>query len=134
MNTLRRIDWNAQLVIAIISLVMIWTIYLTLIGEAILGVWQLISALANTAPMLRSPFKKQIKTYWILALVSLLFLIFPQFLGEAHRGSLVSETWEVLRGISIVGSWGIAWYYWRIYNLFIEHVDHRKELDTLMRH
>ena len=38
MNTLRRIDWNAQLVIAIISLVMIWTIYLTLIGEAILGV------------------------------------------------------------------------------------------------
>ena len=134
MNTFRRIDWNAQLVIGALSLIMVWTIYLTLIGEAILGVWQLMSALANTAAMLRTPFKKQIKLYWILVLVSLTFLMSPLLLGEAYWGSPISETLEVLRGVSIIGSWGIAWYYWRIYKLFIEHVEYRKELDTLIRH
>ncbi len=123
MNTLRRIDWNAQLVIGILSLLMIWTIYITLFGEAILGVWQLLSAMANTVPMLRSPFKKQIKTYWILVLVSLVLLMSPQFLGESYWAS----------AISIVGSWAIAWYYWRIYKLFIEHVEYRKEIATLIR-
>jgi|SRR5688572_19471428 hypothetical protein len=132
MNTLRRIDWNAQLVIGVISLLMIWTIYFTLIGEAILGIWQLLSALANTGPMLRTPFKKQIKTYWILVLVSLVLLITPA-IPYVHESGMADHL-QVLQGISIVGSWGIAWYYWRIYKLFIEHLDYRKEIDTLIRH
>ena len=134
MNTIRRIDWNAQLVIGVLSLVMLWTIYFTLIGEAILGVWQLISALANTAAMLRTPFKKQIKTYWILVLVSLAFLVSPALLHEKYWYTPIYQAYEVLRGISIFGSWGIAWYYWRTYKLFIEHLEYRKEINTLIRH
>jgi hypothetical protein len=134
MNTIRRIDWHAQLVIGVLGVFMLWTIYISLIGEAILGVWQLISAMANTPAMLRSPFKKQIKTYWILVIVSLVFLLSPGFIRMTIGRSAMLELSEVLQGISIVGSWAIAWYYWRLYKLFIEHLEYRKELDTLIRH
>ena len=119
MDKIRRIDWHIQLVIGALSLVMVWTIYFTLIGEAILGAWQLVSAISNTFPMLRGPFRKQIRTYWILVAISLLLLI---------------SSSEILIGISVVGSWGIAWYYWRTYKLFIEHTAYRRELEALVRH
>ena len=134
MNTIRRIDWHIQLLIGICSVVMIWTIYLTLIGEAILGAWQLISALANTWAMLHSPFKKQIRIYWILVLVSLTFMVAPILLPEIAWGQPIPDAFNVLAGISIVGSWAIAWYYWRIYKQFIEHLEHRRELESLIRH
>ena len=85
----------------------------------VLGAWQVISAMLNTAPMLRSPFRKRVITYWSLTIVSLLFLI-----SSSH----------VLHAVSVIGSMGIAWYYWRTYKLFIEHVAYRRELEALVRH
>ena len=101
MQVVRKFDAKAQLVIGISSLALIWTLWLTLLGEILLGAWQLISALANTLPMLRSPFKKRIIIYWALVTVSISLFMFPvEVLGI--YGS--PETSELLKGVSVFGS------------------------------
>lgn len=119
MDRVRRIDWWIQAVIGAFCVITAFTITFALMGEFILGVWQLISAALNTWPMLRSPYRKQIIIYWMLVAISLSLLI---------SGS------DILITISTIGSFGIALYYWRIYKLFIDHIAYRKELGTLIRH
>ena len=120
METARRTDWVIQAVIAgICLLALAFSVLYTMLGEIVLGAWQVISALLNTLPMYRSPYRNRITIYWILTSISLLLLA---------TGN------DVLMIVSVAGSWGIAVYYWIIYKSFIEHVTHRKELDTVIRH
>lgn len=118
MNTLRRFDWVAQLVIFIASMVVAcFSIIHGLLGEALLGAWQLLSALLNTYAMYRSPFRQRIIIYWVVAIVALLVLLmwtYPYFV------------------ISTVASIGIAVYYWITYKSFIEHLEHRKEISGVI--
>ena len=119
MKKIRRIDLNIQAVIGIVTLAGLVAIYLFFAGLAVLGAWQLLSALLNTPSMYRSRFRKYIIQYWILSAVALLLLI-PQM--------------EIFTVISIVGSAVIAIYYWIIYKNFIAHLEHRDELSTVIRH
>ncbi|HYF33112.1 MAG TPA: hypothetical protein VD993_18435 [Chitinophagaceae bacterium] len=120
METVRKIDLILQAALAATCLVVLpISILYTMLGELVLGGWQVLSALLNTLPMLRSPFRNRIIVYWVFTLIALLMLV---------PGN------ESLLMASMIGSWGIAIFYWVIYKSFIEHLTYRKELDSLIRH
>src|SRR5215212_7038442 len=120
---LRKADLIIQAVLFFLSLIILFTTfrfdYLFYL-EAVLGVWQVVSALLNTSAMHHNgnSFRKYIWIYWSLSIPAILLLV--TFI-------------EGLMMFSIIASWGIAIYYWIIYRAFIQHVSYRKELSTLVR-
>lgn len=88
--------------------------------EAVLGMWQLVSALLNSFAMHHegNSYRKRIIIYWALSIPALIMLFTFS---------------EMAMMIATIGSWGIAVYYWIIYLLFIQHISYRKELSTVLR-
>ena len=117
---MRRIDLIIQAIIGSISLVSLLTFsfYFWLLGTLILGAWQLVSALLNTIPMLSTTYRTRILLYWVLTILTLSIL----FLRA-----------DIAIVICMIISWGIAFYYWLMYRSFINYVEFRKELSTLLK-
>lgn len=123
MITVRKIDLALQgfiLVCALFSL-LLNPVYLFLI-EAALGIWQLISALLNTYSMKHqgNGYRKRIIIYWIISIAALL-------------GLWIFSTGDVVFFILTHLCWGIALYYWILYLLFIQNLQFRRELSTVIR-
>ena len=119
MLTVRKIDLIAQAVIGGLSLLSLvsGSAYVCLMGEILIGAWQVISALLNSVSMMQSTYRARIKLYWILTVSALLLLLIPDLLEAV-----------------LVASWGIAIYYWFVYRSFLNYLSHRKELATIVRH
>lgn len=123
MITVRKVDLVLQgfiLGTALLAL-LLDTGYLYFI-EPVLGIWQLISALSNTYSMNHqgNGYRRRIIIYWILAITALLSL-------------WASSAGDVAFFIITHLCWGIAIYYWIIYLLFIQNLQYRRELSTVIR-
>lgn len=116
---IRKIDLGGQVIIGALSILSlcVFLFYFFFIGTALLGAWQLLSALINTFPMAQTTYRLRIILYWALTAIAISLL----FLGD------------VTMVISIVLSWGIAIYYYTIYKSFIAYIAFRKELSTITR-
>lgn len=114
----RKIDLIAQAVIISISLLSLLSLstYFCLLGELLIGLWQLVSAAFNTVSMMQTTYRARIKLYWILSVSALLLLVIPGAIN-----------------FILIASWGIAIYYWLMYRSFFNYLSYRKELSTVLK-
>lgn len=88
--------------------------------EPVIGFWQVFSALLNSHSMNHegNNYRRRIYIYWILTVTALVSL-----------WALKDVAFVLITNLC----WGIAIYYWTIYLLFIQHLQYRKELSTVIR-
>lgn len=90
--------------------------------EPVLGLWQVVSALFNSFSMNHegNSYRTRMIIYWILTVTALLSL-------------WISSSGDVVFFVITHCCWAIAIYYWIIYLLFIQHLQYRQELSTVIR-
>ena len=127
---LRKIDYYGQAILASLMILSVpyLFIYGFLLGLFILGCWQLLSALLNTAAFIREGYKSKILFYWKLCITDLLLLT---AFWIVDKFSWVDA--QIFFWIGIAGSAIIALYYWRIYSVFIEHTLLNNELHGIIK-
>ncbi len=131
MLRIRKIDCYGQLILISGMLLSIPFLYFVgiAIGLTLLGCWQLISAVLNTAGFIHAGYKKPIALYWIFCsadLGSILFLW--QFESNLSADFIMGLGW-----ITIGAAVFIAGYYLRIYYRLINLMFLRNELDGLTK-
>jgi|SRR5688572_32775055 len=131
METLRKIDYVGQLVLAALVLLSIPILYLYgfLAGLLIMGCWQLISAALNTNAFIQSGRRKQIRTYWKCCIGDLTLILICWFSEEA----IDADYTEAIFWIATTGAALIAVYYLTIYNRLLQFISLRNELDGLTK-
>ena len=131
METLRKIDYTGQLILAALMLlsIPILLIYGFLAGLFIMGCWQLISAAFNTNAFIQSGHRKRIWMYWKCCFAVLALLFFAWLAGEIFTADLS----ELIFWIALAGAAAIAVYYLKIYNKLIQFISLRNELDGLTK-
>jgi len=131
METLRKIDYYGQLILAALMLLSVPLLlyYGFLAGLFIMGCWQLISAAFNTNAFFHSVYRRQIWSYWKLCFADLLLLFLCWLSGETFNTDLL----QVIFWITLTGAAAIAVYYLKIYNDLIQFISLRNELDGLTK-
>ena len=131
MILLRKIDYYGQLILISCTLLSIPFLYFigAGLGLFLLGCWQLISAIANTAGFIHTGYKKPVLLYWMLSITDLLLLaLFFLFEATLTEIFIMAIFWIII-GAAIF----IAGYYLTIYYRLIEHISLRNELDGLTK-
>ena len=131
MLLIRKIDCYGQLILIACMLLSIPIFYFVGFGAGLflLGCWQLISAIANSAAFIHMGYKKQILIYWTFFIANL-FLIAILLLFD---NDLTNDTIFFIFWIAIGAGVFMAVYYLRIYYRLIELFSLRNELDGLTK-
>ena len=127
---LRRFDLVLQyLVCFLIICSFLFFLWSLMCGLPLIGVIQLLSAIANTSAFLKAGMADRICNYWkyVGAIFTLLFFYyFSQFLIDSDL-----TIWLI--GLATVGSIPVVIYYARIYYSLITHHQLRQEVDGLTK-
>lgn len=131
METLRKIDFNGQVILVCLMILSIPFLYGGgfSIGLFLLGCWQVLSAIVNTYSFIQAGLNKRIYRYWAFCITELIMLFFSYKLGITGDSLIVS----ILLLITLIGAVATAAYYWWIYYKFIEFLSLRSELDGLTK-
>lgn len=131
MLTLRKIDYTAQTVLGIITVLSlpIFFAYGLLAGLFLLGSWQLFSAFFNTSSFLSSGLGRHICNYWKFTGLVFAFL----FLCIPVSGLFKPDEVQLLGAVAVAGSIPLSVYYMVIYKKLIGHFVLRHELSGLLR-
>lgn len=126
---LRKIDFYGQIVLEVLLILSIPLFFSFgfLVGSAILGGWQLISALCNTHVFLKSGFRKQIIRYWIYSGSTL--MLFSIFLALSYNigDDLLLNILAFATTVVITG------YYSSVYYKLIDHILLRREVGGVIK-
>ena len=131
METLRKIDYFGQLILAALMLLSIPVLFIYgfLAGLFVMGCWQLISAACNTNTFIHSGSRKQIWMYWKCCFADFALL----FLGWQTGETATNDLAQVIFWIALAAAAAIAVYYLKIYNNLIQFISLRNELDGLTK-
>jgi hypothetical protein len=132
MLMVRKIDWYIQVGLSVILIISLPVLFLHGLGWSfcIPGAWQLISSLANTSGFFQTGMKKEIRMYWILAVIDLIIFFSPFFLKSLFD----ADGSEVLTYAGAVCGIPVAVYYLRVYNRLIQQLKTTEELTGFVRH
>ena len=131
MLLLRKIDYYGQLILIGCTLLSVPFVYFFGAGAGLflLGCWQLISAIANTAGFIYTCYKKKILLYWMFSITDLGLIAFLFLFENNLTENLIMVIFWLTTGTAVF----IAGYYLAIYYRLIEHISLRNELDGLTK-
>ena len=122
MLVVRKIDWYAQVII-IIATVVCFPLLLYcgfLAGLFVLGAIQILSAAINTATFIKKGFRNTIIRYWLFVVYDFCILF-----SAAYWGGRIGQIVVV---VLLIAAAGVAVYYLQIYKKLINNIELRNEL------